>query len=146
MNHIVDHAVAVLHKLVGHEGCIKGLAFDPTGCFLFSQSDSPALTMYRKDSSGWKFYRRITEPMADSAPNACYFERGSWAPDGSLYALPDASVSGLPAVALLSRSDEFGVQTNLIGHSSPVEVCVSPTLFKCSHAHITSASTQSCER
>ena len=108
-----------------HQGNVKGLAFDPTGELLASQSDDRSVCIW--NTTNWSLVARIQEPLED-APNASFFQRLSWSPEGTFLALPNTVNNGVYVASILKRGNWTGttsVGTSLVGHDNVVDV----TLF-----------------
>lgn len=131
-----------------HAGFIKGLAWDPSGKFLASQSDDGSCVIWNAeslmnsqaakgssfilDSSETEMFKEtVLEKIFVNMSKMTFFHRPGWSPDGSLLSLANATNRQLPVVALVERNNWQGPGTFLVGHLGPVEaVRFNPRLFK----------------
>nr|UXY87171.1 hira [Cryptomonas sp.] len=74
----------LLVKLLGHEGWVKGICWDPTGRFLASQSDDKKIIIWK--SSSWKTIKIIKinskKPFDNKELRSNFFSRLSWSTCG----------------------------------------------------------------
>ncbi|RUS24136.1 TUP1-like enhancer of split-domain-containing protein [Jimgerdemannia flammicorona] len=105
-------------KLDQHQGFVKGVAWDPVGKFLASQSDDKTVKIWR--TSDWGLEKDIKEPYT-AAPGTTFFRRLSWSPEGSHIATANAVNGPVTTAAVISR-EAWKSDISLLGHDLPVEV------------------------
>lgn len=76
------------------------------------------------NTQNWTLVRKITEPFEDS-PNASWFRRLSWSPDGRKLAVPNSVNNGVFVAAMLNRGVWDGEEiVSLVGHDGVIDVTV----------------------
>ncbi|KAL1924204.1 uncharacterized protein VTP21DRAFT_7239 [Calcarisporiella thermophila] len=109
-----------------HRGFVKGISFDPAGKYLATQSDDRTVKIWQ--TSDWTVTADITEPFSKS-PNATFFQRLSWSPEGSHIATANAMNGPVPVSAVIGRGD-WDSEISLVGHDAAIEVAhFNPILF-----------------
>jgi chromosome transmission fidelity protein 4 len=104
-----------VESLMGHEGGVKSLAYDPLGKYLASASCTGQLVIHAVET-GKTAHKSTAFSKTDTA-SASQMMRMSWHPNGTLLALP-----GKQDVQLMTR-DTWVVDVLLKGgHSAPVSV------------------------
>eukprot|EP00283_Hemiselmis_rufescens_P011086 CAMPEP_0173424054 /NCGR_PEP_ID=MMETSP1357-20121228/4088_1 /TAXON_ID=77926 /ORGANISM="Hemiselmis rufescens, Strain PCC563" /LENGTH=622 /DNA_ID=CAMNT_0014387223 /DNA_START=154 /DNA_END=2019 /DNA_ORIENTATION=- len=124
-------------ELLGHNGMVKGLAWDPVGKYLATQGDGgeeKAVVVWRVRD--WKMEVKTQKPFM-AAPDETMFLRLSWSPDGQNLATPNAFVQNRFSCALLERGTgggaggEWATTAVLMGSVEPVVAAsFNPKLLK----------------
>eukprot|EP00898_Chlorokybus_atmophyticus_P000368 jgi/Chlat1/1331/Chrsp118S01752 len=113
--------------LVGHTSLVKGVAWDPVGKYLASQSDDKSVIVWNTDT--WEVRKRITGPF-DNTVSAAFFRRLSWFPNGQILATTHAYDEPSHTSALIERT-HFTKTYDFVGHRAPVvAVRANPCLFR----------------
>jgi len=126
-------AEKALVKLEGHKGLVKGVAWDPIGKFIASQSDDRSVIIWR--TSDWKIEKKLTAPFADAVlheNNLAFFLRLNWSPCGSLLLTTNgyAKKTATHLAPMFSRETSLSDHVDFIGHSEPIVVGkFSPRLY-----------------
>ncbi|OMJ08099.1 Protein hir1 [Smittium culicis] len=116
-----------LKKISEHTQFVKGLAFDPTGELLASQSDDRSMKIWK--TSDWSLETSIHEPFENSQFST-YFRRPSWSPDGSGIVAVNAVNGNAPVASVISRKN-WKSSLALVGHRAAIEtVRFNHKLFK----------------
>lgn len=63
MKSLTFFVIEIVAKLIGHNGLVKGVTWDPVGQYLASQSDDKSLRIWR--TKDWKEQACITEPFKE---------------------------------------------------------------------------------
>lgn len=119
----IDNTVAIIsltkncveHVLKDHISCVKGVAWDPTGKFLASQSDKD-LILWNVNNQ-FQAVKRVTT----FSEALCDFRRLSWSPDGGMLAVPCGNNE---AGVVLDRNEDwkeklFKGHTELVTNAVP---------------------------
>ncbi|CAO3591956.1 unnamed protein product [Absidia cylindrospora] len=115
-----------VNKITQHSGFVKGIAFNPAGKYLASQSDDKKVKIWR--TSNWHKEAEVKDPFY-KASGTSFFRRLSWSPDGSHLVAPSA-MNGSHCVAAIIGRDRWDADVSLVGHSVPIEVAAyNPKLF-----------------
>lgn len=116
----------MIKLLEGHEGLVKGLAWDPIGKYLASFGDDKRLIIW--NTSNWEIHTEIKEPF-EKKVDAIFF-RLSWTPEGGCLICP-GSLNGKTFVASLISRKDFKVLVEFKGHKGAFVVAkVNPKMFK----------------
>ncbi|CAL8070438.1 unnamed protein product [Calicophoron daubneyi] len=118
---------ALLATLKGHQGFVKGVAWDPIGRYLASQSDEVAVIVWR--TADWQQEAIVKKPFT-KAGGQSQVMRISWSLDGSTLAAPHAINNGFPTAKLISRTN-WVPGLDLVGHRKHV-ICAryNPNVFR----------------
>lgn len=108
-----------LQLIKGHTGLVKGVAFDPIGKYLSSQSDDKSLKVWR--TSDWKLETSITDPFVECGATT-YVLRLSWSPDGQQLVSAHA-MNNCGSTAQIIERDGFIANKDFVGHRKAV-TCV----------------------
>lgn len=81
---------------------MKGVAWDPVGTYLASQSDDHSVIVWRCED--WTMVERVTGPYARSK-GSTYSLRLCWSPDGQSVTTTNSYDSADPTAAVLKRGD-----------------------------------------
>lgn len=103
------------YACVGHEGMVKGVAWDPMGTYLASQGDDAVVVWRRED---WSTTARISAPLQEAVHNN-FHARLCWSPDGQFLATAASFEHPSHVSALIKRGD-WGVENSFVGHSNTV--------------------------
>lgn len=115
----------------GHNGMVKGLAWDPVGKYLATQGDGgeeKAVVIWRVRD--WQMEGKTEKPFRN-APDETMFLRLSWSPDGQYIAGTNAFVKKKNSCALLERpkggagsgdNGEWKSSLQFVGSFEPVVV------------------------
>jgi len=104
----LSEQVAVLNK---HTGLVKGVAWDPVGKYLSSQSEDKTLRIWR--TVDWKEERVIREPFAECS-GTTHVLRLCWSPDGQYLVSAHARNGPGPTAQIIERK---GWATNKVRSS-----------------------------
>ncbi|KXZ49330.1 hypothetical protein GPECTOR_22g924 [Gonium pectorale] len=116
-----------IRTLDGHEGHVKGVAWDPFDFFLASQGDREVIVWRLEDGVP---VARVTEPFA-AAPIVTFALRPCWSPDGQLLAVPNGYDKGVHTVPIIKRNTWEPGETQLCGHRGSVSaVRFTPQLYR----------------
>ncbi|KNE68486.1 hypothetical protein AMAG_19730 [Allomyces macrogynus ATCC 38327] len=141
----LDNTIAIWNGLTfgpyritrcSHDSFVKGVAFDPAGHFLVSQSDDGSAILWSTKS--WEPVHRITHAFVRGAGAAAVLmRRPAWSPDGQFLVCVNAVSQGVHVAAALPRGkwrDEVRTM-HLVGHDLPVCVArFSPVMVYDKHA------------
>ncbi|GLC49216.1 hypothetical protein PLESTB_000195200 [Pleodorina starrii] len=105
-----------LRTLEGHNGHVKGVAWDPFDLYLASQGDHEVIVWRLEDGAP---AARVVAPFA-GAPIVCFALRPAWSPDGQTLALPNGYEAGVHIVPLIRRNTWAPGEFSLVGHRGPV--------------------------
>lgn len=105
-------------ELLGHETIVKGVAWDPIGRFLVSQTSSEVIVW---ETSGWKLCKRITGPFKEGSSDSLFL-RPDWAPDGSSF-LAVNSLHGSRYTSVMFNREEFKDKYEVSGHKGSIVSC-----------------------
>ncbi|KAG9301750.1 hypothetical protein G9A89_003297 [Geosiphon pyriformis] len=115
-----------IQKIEHHHGFVKGVAWDPVGKYLATQSDDKTLKLWK--TADWKIEAQIREPFL-SSPTTTFFRRLSWSPDGTHLAAANG-YQGAVAIAPILVREEWIPDISLVGHSAAIGVVqFNPALF-----------------
>lgn len=81
------HKGVVLQVLVGHQGFVKGVAWDPLGEYIASQSADNSIKIWRLEGAAKTKVNTIQDPSVFISDTAAFSARISWSPDGSKLAV-----------------------------------------------------------
>ncbi|CAF1283994.1 unnamed protein product [Rotaria sp. Silwood1] len=98
--------------LRGHTGLVKGLAWDPTGLLLASQSSDGTVKVW--SSTTWQCEQTIKEPF-DGCAESTSFLRLDWSPDGTMFTTAHAKNNTFPVSACVIRGAST-VDAEFVGH------------------------------
>ena len=118
-NHICIYswpAATLVTTLRGHTGLVKGLAWDPTGLLLASQSSDGTVKVW--SSTTWKCEQTIREPF-DNCAESTSFLRLDWSPDGTMFTTAHAKNNTFPVAACIIRNTS-NVDAEFVGHRREV--------------------------
>ncbi|KAJ3351406.1 HIR complex subunit [Allomyces javanicus] len=139
----LDNTIAIWNGLTfdritrcSHDSFVKGVAFDPAGQYLVSQSDDGSAILWSTKS--WEPVHRITHAFVRGAGAAAVLmRRPAWSPDGQFLVCVNAVSQGVHVAAALPRGkwrDEVRTM-HLVGHDLPVCVArFSPVMVYDKHA------------
>jgi len=122
----------LLRKLPGHGNFVKGVAWDPVGKYMSTQSDDRSLLIWATNGapSEWEVEKKVTEPFTHST-GGTWFTRLDWSPEGSYLCAPTAVSEGVDVATLLDRKQDWRSDLHLVGHLTPVEVArFCPVMFR----------------
>ncbi|CAI5991461.1 unnamed protein product, partial [Closterium sp. NIES-65] len=109
--------------LTGHSSFVKGVAWDPIGRFLGSQSDDKSVIVWRVND--WSVAKRVEGPYPKSV-GATFFRRLSFSPCGSYLTTVHAFADPNHTAAILDRTLGWAKTLDYVGHTGPVTVARSP--------------------
>ncbi|CAF3014606.1 unnamed protein product [Rotaria socialis] len=118
-NHICIYAwpsATLVTTLRGHTGLVKGLAWDPTGLLLTSQSSDGTVKVW--SSTSWQCEQTIKEPF-DGCAESTSFLRLDWSPDGTMFTTAHAKNNTFPVAACVIRGAST-VDAEFVGHRREV--------------------------
>ena len=116
-----------LRTIQGHQGFVKGVAFDPVDQFLATASDDKTVKIWR--TSDWGLEKSVSEPFRTS-PSSSFFRRPAWSPDGANLLTANA-MNGPVFVSTAIKRLAWSFDTSLVGHENAVVVVAfSPRLFR----------------
>ncbi|KAI9168561.1 HIR complex subunit [Blastocladiella emersonii ATCC 22665] len=104
-----------------HSSFVKGLAFDPVGTYLVSQSDDGSAILWNTQT--WTVESRVTHAFLQGTGGAAVLvRRPSFSPDGSYVACANAVSNGVHVAALLPRGKwtHASRTLHLVGHTAPI--------------------------
>ena len=105
---------------------MKGLAWDPVGKYIASQSDDKSVRVWR--TTDWKEEKQITQPFKKCG-GTTHVLRLSWSPDGKYIVSAHALNNDGPTAQIIERGD-WKTRMDFVGHRKAVEVvCFNPHLF-----------------
>lgn len=117
----------LIKVIEGHHTFVGGLAFDPMGQFLASQSFDHTLKVWKLSTFGVE--KSIAKPF-EQMPTGNRFLRLSWSPDGAHIASVNAVNEGAYVIAIVQR-DTWTYDINLVGHQGPLECATfNPYLYE----------------
>lgn len=105
--------------LKGHTGLVKGVAWDPVGKYLASQSDDRSVKIWK--TSDWTCSSTITEPFEECG-GTTHILRLSWSPDGQYLVSAHAMNGGGPTAQIIER-EGWKCDKDFVGHRKAV-TCV----------------------
>lgn len=105
--------------LKGHTGLVKGVAWDPVGKYLASQSDDRSVKIWK--TSDWTCSNTITEPFEECG-GTTHILRLSWSPDGQYLVSAHAMNGGGPTAQIIER-EGWKCDKDFVGHRKAV-TCV----------------------
>lgn len=105
--------------LRGHTGLVKGVAWDPVGKFIASQSDDRTVRIWR--TADWTCQSTISEPFEECG-GTTHVLRLSWSPDGLYLVSAHAMNGGGPTAQIIER-EGFKCDKDFVGHRKAV-TCV----------------------
>lgn len=105
--------------LRGHTGLVKGVAWDPVGKFIASQSDDRTVRIWR--TTDWTCQSTISEPFEECG-GTTHVLRLSWSPDGLYLVSAHAMNGGGPTAQIIER-EGFKCDKDFVGHRKAV-TCV----------------------
>jgi len=100
----------------GHESFVKGVAWDPIGTYLASQSDDKSVVVWRCED--WAVAARVRDPFLRSL-GSTYSLRLGWSPDGRALTVVNSSQSGILTATVLDRGS-WARSFTFVGHKAPV--------------------------
>ena len=109
----------ILKTITKHQGLVKGVAFDPIGKYLATQSDDKSLRIWR--ISDWKEESVVKEPFAESG-STTHVLRCNWSPEGSMLVTAHAMNEGGPTAQIIERNG-FTTNRDFVGHKKAI-TCV----------------------
>lgn len=116
----------MIKELNGHEGLVKGLAWDPIGKYLASFGDDKRLILW--NTSNWEIHTTITEPFEKKVDALAF--RLSWTPEGGCLVCP-GTMNGKSYVASLISRKDFKTIAEFKGHKCAIVITkVNPKMFK----------------
>ncbi len=101
---------------LGHESFVKGVAWDPIGTYLASQSDDKSVVLWRCED--WAVAARIRDPF-ERSQGSTYSLRLGWSPDGRALTAVNSSQHGIHTAVVLDRGS-WARSFNFVGHKAPV--------------------------
>ncbi|KAK8582219.1 hypothetical protein V6N12_072411 [Hibiscus sabdariffa] len=107
--------IAVLR---GHSSLIKGVAWDPIGSFIASQSDDKTVLIWR--TSDWSLAHRTEGHWAKSL-GSTFFRRLGWSPCGHFITTTHGYQKPRHSAPVLERG-EWAASFDFLGHNAPVIV------------------------
>lgn len=105
--------------LRGHTGMVKGVAWDPVGKYIASQSDDRTVRIWR--TADWTCQSTISEPFEECG-GTTHILRLSWSPDGLYLVSAHAMNGGGPTAQIIER-EGFKCDKDFVGHRKAV-TCV----------------------
>lgn len=116
-----------LKVLDGHESFVKGLAWDPVGKYLATQSDDRTVIIWRVED--WTQLEVVTEPFKHWI-GSTFSLRPSWSPDGQYLIAVNCFQSPCHTATVLQRGNWSSALTSFVGHKAPVVAAgCNPNLF-----------------
>ena len=100
----------------GHESFVKGVAWDPIGTYLASQSDDKSVIVWRCED--WAVAARVRDPFLRSL-GSTYSLRLGWSPDGRALTVVNSSQNGILTATVLDRGT-WARSFTFVGHKAPV--------------------------
>lgn len=104
-----------------HKSFVKGIAFDPAGKFLCSQSDDGSAMLWSTQT--WKPLKRIMHPFVAGSTSAV-FMRPSWSPDGGYLCFVGCISEGIHVASVVKRNQWTNIRKvlNIVGHDAAISV------------------------
>lgn len=109
-----------IKELNGHKGLIKGVAWDPRGQYLASQSEDKSVIFWR--TSDWKIEGTLKQPFQGTAGSS-FFHRLSWSPDGE-HIIATNALNSKHHIAPVIKRGSWETQFDYVGHLGPIVVSV----------------------
>lgn len=117
-----------VHVLLSHTSIVNGIAWDPLGMFIASQSDDQTLKIHEAYPP-WNLIASIKDSFQD-VRSATMFRRLSWAPDGSTVIASHAYLHPKHSAVLFDRKT-WTKSLDFIGHSYPISCAkFSPCIYQ----------------
>ncbi|XP_051113355.1 protein HIRA isoform X2 [Andrographis paniculata] len=104
--------------LRGHASLVKGVAWDPIGSFIASQSDDKTVIIWR--TSDWSLIHRTDGHWAKSL-GSTFFRRLDWSPCGHFITTTHGFQKPRHSAPVLERG-EWSATFDFLGHNAPVIV------------------------
>ncbi|XWS73929.1 hypothetical protein CRYUN_Cryun02cG0171300 [Craigia yunnanensis] len=104
--------------LRGHSSLVKGVAWDPIGSFIASQSDDKTVIIWR--TSDWSLAHRTEGHWAKSL-GSTFFRRLGWSPCGHFITTTHGYQKPRHSAPVLERG-EWAATFDFLGHNAPVIV------------------------
>ncbi|XP_054811410.1 protein HIRA isoform X3 [Prosopis cineraria] len=104
--------------LRGHSSLVKGVAWDPIGSFIASQSDDKTVIIWR--TSDWSLAHRTDGHWAKSL-GSTFFRRLGWSPCGHFITTTHGFQKPRHSAPVLERG-EWSATFDFLGHNAPVIV------------------------
>ena len=95
---------ALIRRLELHTSFVKGVAWDPVGTYLASQSEDKSVAIWRVDD--WSVVATVRGPYSQMV-SATFANRLSWSPDGQLL-LTGNSYQGATHAAVVIQREKWG--------------------------------------
>lgn len=115
----VQNFPVIVATLRGHTGLVKGVAWDPVGKFLASQSDDRSVKIWK--TTDWVCSSTIKEPFEECG-GTTHILRLSWSPDGQYLVSAHAMNGGGPTAQIIER-EGWKCDKDFVGHRKAV-TCV----------------------
>lgn len=81
------HKGVPMQVLKGHQGFVKGVAWDPLGEYIASQSDDNSVIIWGLGTAAIEQVAKIQEPCLSISETTAFSTKISWSPDGSKLAV-----------------------------------------------------------
>ncbi|XP_020260326.1 protein HIRA isoform X2 [Asparagus officinalis] len=104
--------------LRGHTSLVKGVAWDPIGSFIASQSDDKSVIIWR--TSDWSLAHR-TDGHWTKSLGSTFFRRLGWSPCGHFITTTHGFQKPRHSAPVLERG-EWSATFDFLGHSAPIIV------------------------
>ncbi|PIN25413.1 Histone transcription regulator HIRA, WD repeat superfamily [Handroanthus impetiginosus] len=104
--------------LRGHSSLVKGVAWDPIGSFIASQSDDKTVIIWR--TSDWSLAHRTDGHWAKSL-GSTFFRRLDWSPCGHFITTTHGFQKPRHSAPVLERG-EWSATFDFLGHNAPIIV------------------------
>ncbi|XP_026425595.1 protein HIRA-like isoform X3 [Papaver somniferum] len=104
--------------LRGHSSLVKGVAWDPIGSFIASQSDDKTVIIWR--TSDWSLVHKTDGHWAKSL-GSTFFRRLDWSPCGHFITTTNGFQKPRHSAPVLERG-EWGATFDFLGHNAPIIV------------------------
>ncbi|CAA2942923.1 HIRA isoform X2 [Olea europaea subsp. europaea] len=104
--------------LRGHSSLVKGVAWDPIGSFIASQSDDKTVIIWR--TSDWSLAHRTDGHWAKSL-GSTFFRRLGWSPCGHFITTTHGFQKPRHSAPVLERG-EWSATFDFLGHNAPIIV------------------------
>ncbi|XP_021656511.2 protein HIRA isoform X2 [Hevea brasiliensis] len=104
--------------LRGHSSLVKGVAWDPIGSFIASQSDDKTVIIWR--TSDWSLAHRTDGHWAKSL-GSTFFRRLGWSPCGHFITTTHGFQKPRHSAPVLERG-EWAATFDFLGHNAPIIV------------------------